>query len=140
MEFNATFLVSAISFIIFTLIMNKLLYQPLSDIIAKRQQYVDANSAEAKGNYDLATSIKADKEAKINCSKAEVKKMIAEEVANSKEQKNRLEKEKKAEVAQMLASQKSDLDKEKSEASNQIESKLDDLSQVIIEKLTGGSI
>lgn len=140
MEFNATFLVSAVSFIIFTLIMNKLLYRPISDIIAKRQAYLDENSVAAKRNLDKAESMNADKEQKISAARGEVKKMISDEVANSKEQKAQKEKEKKAELADKIVAQKQVLANEKANAENTLSESLDELSDSIISKLTGGEI
>lgn len=140
MEFNATFLVSAVSFIIFTLIMNKLLYRPISDIIAKRQAYLDENSVAAKRNIDKAESMNADKEQKISAAQGEVKKMISDEVANSKEQKAQKEKEKKAELADKIVAQKQVLANEKANAENTLSESLDELSDSIISKLTGGEI
>ena len=43
MEFNGTFLIATISFIIFTLLMNKILYKPINDIIEKRNMLLDDN-------------------------------------------------------------------------------------------------
>lgn len=37
MEFNATFIITTISFILFTFIMNKIFYAPLGKIIDERQ-------------------------------------------------------------------------------------------------------
>ena len=45
MEFNGTFLIAAISFIIFTLLMNKILYKPVSEIIEKRKLFFEENKA-----------------------------------------------------------------------------------------------
>ena len=39
MEFNATFLVSAISFIVFTFVMNKIFYNPLGRVISKDRSF-----------------------------------------------------------------------------------------------------
>ena len=47
MEINATILVSAISFIVFIFIMNKILYKPVLEIIEKRQNYIYANKNES---------------------------------------------------------------------------------------------
>ena len=58
MEFDATFIVSIISFIVFVLIMNKILYQPILDIIEKRRSYFEDNknltlkNSEEKDNFE----------------------------------------------------------------------------------------
>ena len=72
MEFNATFLVAGISFIIFTLLMNEILYQPITDIVLKRKNYIDANLDEAKQNSEKAKNIQDGISDKIADSKKNV--------------------------------------------------------------------
>ncbi len=48
MEFNGTFLIATISFIIFTLLMNKILYKPINDIIEKRDRLFDDNKTKIR--------------------------------------------------------------------------------------------
>ena len=55
MEFNATFLATIISFIIFVLLMNKILYAPILNIMEERRKFIDANykAAEEKAYKDF---------------------------------------------------------------------------------------
>lgn len=41
MEFNATFFVTAISFIVFTFIMTKFFYAPLTKVIDEREDFIN---------------------------------------------------------------------------------------------------
>ena len=50
MEFNATFIASAISFIVFSIIMNAIFYKPLGNIVVQRQKFIDETLEEAKAN------------------------------------------------------------------------------------------
>ena len=47
-EFNATFIVAMISFIVFIFIMNIIFYRPILSIIKKREDYMNNNHNEAK--------------------------------------------------------------------------------------------
>ena len=47
MEFNGTFFATIISFIIFVILMNKILYIPVRKIVNERNSYI-------QGNYDAA--------------------------------------------------------------------------------------
>lgn len=47
MEFNATFLISAISFLCFVFIMNRILYAPVLKIMEERKLYIENNYKEA---------------------------------------------------------------------------------------------
>ena len=77
MEFNATFLVAFFSFIVFTVIMNLILYKPINNIVLKRKQLVDANYEEAHENSDKAVSILLDKEKQIKKATDDAKEIIA---------------------------------------------------------------
>ena len=48
MEFDATFIIAAISFIVFVFIMNKVLYEPVLNIMKQRQSLVEQNYKEAE--------------------------------------------------------------------------------------------
>ena len=48
MEFDATFLISIISFIVFVFIMNKIFYAPILEIMQRRENYVKDNFEQAK--------------------------------------------------------------------------------------------
>ena len=65
MEFNATFLVSAASFILFTIIMNAIFYKPLTKIVEQRQIFVDENYKEANLAEEKSQSILTEKEERI---------------------------------------------------------------------------
>ena len=74
MEFNATFLVSAISFILFTLIMNKIFYKPLEKVMAERQKFIDDAKTDAFNSSSKADAILKDREDRLNKSTADSKK------------------------------------------------------------------
>ena len=55
MEFNATFIVSVISFIIFTLLMNEILYKPVSKIVEEREHTIMKAQKNLKNRQALFT-------------------------------------------------------------------------------------
>lgn len=83
MEFNATFLVAFFSFIVFTVIMNLILYKPINDIVMKRKQLVDANYEEAHENSDKAVSILLDKEKQIKKATNDAREIISEKTSDA---------------------------------------------------------
>ena len=52
MEFNATFIFSFVSFLVFMWIMNIILYKPIADIVAQRKKYLDDNAEVANKNIE----------------------------------------------------------------------------------------
>ena len=47
-EFNATFLVAMLSFVVFIMIMNAIFYRPILNIMRKRDEYINSNYDESK--------------------------------------------------------------------------------------------
>ena len=66
MEFNATFLISAISFIIFTLIMNKIFYSPLERVINEREKFINDTKLETQNTNIKADTIIKERDEKLN--------------------------------------------------------------------------
>ncbi|MBE7712133.1 MAG: hypothetical protein E7Z87_00130 [Cyanobacteria bacterium SIG26] len=53
-EFNATFIVAMLSFVVFIFIMNAIFYNPILSIIRKREDYMESNYKDAKSFNDTA--------------------------------------------------------------------------------------
>ena len=138
MEFNATFIVSAVSFVVFTLIMNKILYQPVSDIIAKRKEYIDNNSAVTKENLDNARAIVEAKDKEILVSKTEAKNTLMSAVENANHEKANKEVQLKEEMNNKVSEQKVVLNDEKQKTTMEMKANIDDISDSILSKLIGG--
>lgn len=83
MEFNATFIVAFISFIVFTVIMNLILYKPINNIVMKRKELVDANYQEADKNSDKAVSILLDKEKHLEKATEDAKVIVSNKTAEA---------------------------------------------------------
>jgi len=88
MEFNATFLVSAISFIVFTILMNMIFYKPLQRIVEKRQRFLDYNYYLAKSNADKSEALLKDRDDKLNGAFASAKNLINEKSDEANAQKD----------------------------------------------------
>lgn len=138
MEFNATFLVAAISFIAFTLIMEKIFYRPVSDIIAKRKAFLDKNSLSVLDNNTVAKKLREDKDNEILASKTEAKNTIMSEVEKANGEKVEKEQYLKSEIVAGIEHKKEVLNEEKNVTSVEMKASLDELSNSILSKLTGG--
>ena len=56
-EFNATFIIAMLSFVIFILIMNAVFYQPVLNIIRKREDYIQSNYEDSANSEKNAKQI-----------------------------------------------------------------------------------
>lgn len=81
MEFNATFIVAFISFIVFMIIMNRILYRPILNIVTEREDYVNANLDEANKNSVKKDSLIKEKTDKIDKANNDAKNIISAKIS-----------------------------------------------------------
>ena len=87
MEFNATFLASIISFLVFVFLMNKILYSPMEKIVKERQKFIDENFNSADENYKKADGLEHQREEKLVGAKNEARSKYNDSVNGFKVQK-----------------------------------------------------
>ncbi len=73
-EFNATFLIAMLSFVVFILIMNAIFYKPILNIIRKRDDYIDSNYADSKELLEKAQGLENERNNKITAKQTECRK------------------------------------------------------------------
>lgn len=98
MEFNATFIVSFISFIVFTIVMNMILYNPINNIILKRKELVDKNYEEANKNSEQKETVLQEREDKLSKAIDEAKNLVAEKTTEANIKKDEITSNAKAEA------------------------------------------
>lgn len=135
MEFNATFLISAISFILFTLIMNKIFYKPLEKIMDERENFINDNLNDAKNSKDKAEFLLKDKDEKLAKSLIEARTIISKEVDATNKQSVQI-------TAQAKQKSKEDIDLAKQTLSNEVDgfegelnSKISELADFLKDKI-----
>lgn len=137
MEFNATFLVSAISFLVFVFIMNKIFYAPLTDIIEKREKLVDDTLNEAKNSRDKASGILTERENKLTRARDDSKKIISSSVEKANADSKEMILKAKDDSVNEINAQKADLAAQNSNVKSQLDSTVNELANVITTKILG---
>ena len=140
MEFNGTFLIATISFIIFTLLMNKILYKPINDIIEKRNMLLDDNKT--KVNTHNQNEKECINQHNINIQKANqnANDIILNGKDKLKNQKDIEIKNKKNEIANKLTNAKNDLENQKNDIYKNVREDVKSLSNYIATKILGENI
>lgn len=82
-EFNATFLVAMLSFVVFIMIMNAIFYRPILNIMRKRDEYINSNYDEAKELSDQAEKLDIKKAETIQQTQNECRTEIKNVVENA---------------------------------------------------------
>jgi len=135
MEFNATFLVSAISFIMFVFIMNIIFYAPLEKIINEREKLVADTIDEANKASDEAQKLLQDRDEKLRNTAIESKNYITKKLEKANfDVKNEISKA-KAESIKQINDYKKELEKQEEQISDELSQTIDDTAKIIMAKV-----
>lgn len=137
MEFNATFIASAISFIVFTLIMNAIFYKPLNSVVQEREKFIDDTNEEAKLHREKSEALLKDKERKLEKTRQEAKKIILDKSDEVKTKKAKLASDAQTKAAEKIGIAKDDLCKSSGEAQAVLSEDVKNISQQIAAKILG---
>ena len=133
MEFNATFLVSAISFILFTIIMNKIFYKPLESVMNEREKFINDNIYDAKLSSDKADAITKDREEKLGKSLVDAKALVARKINDANKNSRNLTDQAKQKSKEDIKSAKDALLNEAENSERDL--KIEELADVIYSKV-----
>lgn len=137
MEFNGTFLASIMTFLTFVYLMNKILYQPMADIVAKRKNIIDENYQKADELEKKAETIEAEVEEKLSAAKEDARAKYLEVIDGYKEQRAEIIKDAQDVSKDELQAAYASLDNISNEAKEGLKSKMTDLANDIAEKVLG---
>ena len=137
MEFNATFLVSIISFIMFTIIMNMIFYGPLEKVITERQEFIDGTSNDARNMSEQADKIQAERENRLSKAHNDAKKIISENVSNANESAKKLTDEAKKQSSENILSAKTELNNQAEQTKELLKGNVKELAEIISQKILG---
>lgn len=135
LQFNATFLIAIVSFVIFIFIMNIIFYKPVLAIIEERKRYIRANyDAAEKFNKDSDMVI-SDKNKRIADSEKQAKQIVLHKTIASNQDAQVMIKN-----AKKIADERIDTEKNiisNAEKSSDMSEAISDISDAIAKKLIG---
>ena len=137
MEFNGTFLVTIISFVLFVFVMNKILYEPINNIVAQRREFVDENLRTADINHKKANEISAQKEEKLKGARNDARNKYSDAVVDFKNKKNDILKNAQCDADNELMQTYENLNNLSNEAKEGLNGRMTDLANDIVEKMIG---
>ena len=137
MEFNGTFLVSIISFIVFVFLMNKILYSPMEKIVSQRKNFIDDNINTANENNKKADELSLEREEKLDGAKNDARTRYNESVNGFKEQRTMLVKKTQDETNNELTLAYENLNNISNQTKEGLKGKMTDLANDIVEKVLG---
>ena len=137
MDFNGTFFVSIISFIVFVFVMNKLLYEPIHKIVKERNDFINGNYDAANANNEKADELNENRNKKIVEAKEDARGKYNDILAGYKEQRTNIVKDAQNKSHDELERAYADLNDVSSQAKENLKWKMADLANDIVEKVLG---
>lgn len=140
MEFNATFLASMISFILFVLVMNGIFYNPIRKIILERKSYIDGQINDANCTNNKAEGILQEKDEKIKSAQIDARDLISKGVESAKVSNQEAIASKQTEANNEIENRKNTLLEEKNSVKSELKSNVSDLAKIISGKIFGDDL
>ena len=137
MEFNATLLISSISFIIFVIIMNQILYKPILAIMQERKDYIDNNKSAVEEHKKHAKELIDDKDKKITEANKKSRDIVAAKTEALKEEESRMLSNTRADMGAYFNNRKQSIAEEKDNTVNNLAFNVADIANNITTKLVG---
>lgn len=134
MEFNATFIVAFISFIIFTFIMNIILYKPINDIVSKRKNYIDTNYDKAKDNSEKTKAILEDRKNQLAKARLGAKEDVDKKISLIKNQREEITLKAQKEAKELVEQNRLQSINSSNEAKETLKVEIKNLAQMISDR------
>ncbi len=135
MEFDATFIVSIISFVVFVIIMNKILYQPILNIIEKRRLYFENNKNETDKNNEERDDLNKKYDNKLSDAHKTSREITSLGFQNAKKTKDEIIKNAKEQAHKDINDRLQLVSDEKNKTQEELNSQTDEISDLITSKL-----
>lgn len=140
LEFNATFIVSMVSFIIFIMIMNTIFYKPIFRVINERQNFIDEHNNDAKNSREQAKDLLIQKENRLNRALSESKKIVSDKVLATNCEAKAITEKAKAETAEKIQTAKENIKVQELNTSGALKNNIKDLAEIISSKILGENV
>ena len=140
MEFDATFLISIISFIVFVFIMNKIFYAPVLRIMSERQKFVDENyisAKETKNEVQKRTNLHNEE---LEKTREEARTTVAAQTKKFKQESSKIISEYKSELYENISKEKESLKNSAIEAKEVLKDNVIDIAKNISHIILGDDI
>ena len=136
-DFNATLPFMALQFVLLTIVLTFVFYKPISNVLEERETLINTNLSTASEKLLKADELckqyeeqlkdaKASAQTVIGTAESEAKEIVAQEIAQARK-----------DAAGLIDQTNIELEAQKKLALQQLETQIDELSQLIKEKLVG---
>ena len=139
-DFNATLPLMAIQFVLLTVVLTFIFYKPVSKVLEDREEYISGNLTQASDKLIKADELYKQYDEQLKTAKVNAQATIAKAEKEAKDSVALEIGEARADAAKLIERTNKELEAQKSTALAQLETQVDELSQLIKEKLLGKEV
>jgi len=139
-DFNATLPLMAIQFVLLMVVLTFIFYMPVSKVLEDREEYISGNLTQASDKLIKADELYKQYDEQLKTAKVNAQATIAKAEKEAKDSVALEIGEARADAAKLIERTNKELEAQKSTALAQLETQVDELSQLIKEKLLGKEV
>jgi len=139
-DFNATLPLMAIQFVLLTVVLTFIFYKPVSKVIDDRELYISGNLTQASEKLIKADELYKQYDEQLKTAKIEAQATVAKAEKEAKDVVAIEISQARTDAAKLIEQTNKELEAQKSLALEKLETQVDELSQLIKEKLLGKEV
>ena len=139
-DFNATLPLMAIQFILLTVALTFVFYKPVAKVIDERENYINGNLTTASEKLIKADELYSEYDEQLKTARVNAQTVIAQSEKEAKDAVAIEITQARQDAAKLIEQTNKELEAQKSLALQQLETQVDELSQLIKEKLLGKEV
>jgi len=139
-DFNATLPLMAIQFVLLTVVLTFVFYKPVSKVLDERETYINGNLTQASDKLTKADELYKQYDEQLKTARVNAQSIIAQSEKEAKDVVATDIGQARTDAAKLIELTNKELEAQKSIALQQLETQVDELSQLIKEKLLGKEV
>jgi F-type H+-transporting ATPase subunit b len=139
-DFNATLPLMAIQFVLLTVALTFVFYKPVAKVLDEREAYISGNLTQASEKLITADELYKQYDEQLKTARADAQSIIAESEKEAKDIVASEITQARKDAANLIEQTNKELEAQKSLALQKLETQVDELSQLIKEKLLGKEV
>ena len=139
-DFNATLPLMAIQFVLLTVVLTFIFYKPITKVIDDRENYINDNLTTASEKLIKADELYNEYDEQLKTARVNAQAIIAQSEKEAKDVVALEINDARQDAAKLIERTNKELETQKSLALQQLETQVDELSQLIKEKLLGKEV
>jgi F-type H+-transporting ATPase subunit b len=136
-DFNATLPLMAIQFVLLTVVLTFIFYKPITKVLEDRESYINGNLTQASEKLLKADELYNQYEEQLKSAKTNAQTVVAQAEKEAKDAVALEITQARADAAKLIDQTNKDLEAQKALALEKLDTQVDELSQLIKEKLLG---